>query len=78
MSPDAQRFLSLIVERKRLTMADAMRELDLSARGLGGLTGAIQRSANGEGIALPFTLGKRQAGQRMWILRPSVLKELEG
>ena len=72
LSPQTQRFLRLVVERKRLTMSAAMDEFGLTAKGLGGVTGALARKAGARGLELPYTQAKSSGGQRMWVAKPSV------
>ncbi len=78
LSPDTNKFIDLIIEKKRLTLPAAMEALGKdSGKGIGGVAGALQRKANNRGIILLFSAGKSRAGNRMWVLRPKVLEQLE-
>jgi hypothetical protein len=69
--PEASRkFLNLLEERGRLTVAEAVAELNLATpKAMGGLTGAMARWAPKQGVTLPFEASKSPTGERCWFWR---------
>ncbi len=72
LSPNTQTFISLVMEKRQLTMAGAQEALDKPGKAIGGLTGALSRRANNAGVELPFSRGKNKGGKRAWFVRPKV------
>jgi len=64
----SRKFLALLEGRGTLTVDEAVEALDLSGpRAMGGLTGAMRRSATKVGLALPFEARKGVDGRRVWV-----------
>jgi hypothetical protein len=66
--PDtSRRFLSLLEEKGRMTVGEAVDALGLdSPKAMGGLTGAMRRWAPRQNVELPFEAGQTPEGQRYW------------
>ena len=62
--------------RSRLTLSSAQEDLGIPSDGVGEVVDAFAEKAAGFGFDLPYTSVKTKTGQRMWIWRPAVAKEL--
>jgi hypothetical protein len=64
----SRRFLSLLEQKGKLTVSEAVDALGLdSPKAMGGLTGAMRRWAPKQGVDLPFEAGETPDGQRCWV-----------
>ena len=62
-----RRFLALIEARGQLTLQEAAEALGKESRGVGGVTGALQRSALRVGLQVPYRQGNDASGGRVWV-----------
>ena len=69
-------FIGLVQARSRLTMSSAQEALGIPEEGVTEVVDAFAEQAVGSGFDLPYTSVKTKTGQRMWIWRPAVAKEL--
>ncbi len=68
LSSGTKAFLALLEARGRLSMAEALSELGLDGgKALGGLTGALRRTAKRAGVELPFR-ALMEDGERVWVV----------
>jgi len=66
----SRRFLELLQEKGTLTVDEAVEALGLGGpRAMGGLTGAMRRSAGRADLELPFDAQKGDDGKRIWVWR---------